>query len=89
MTDLKKLQFGRGFDYTEPLMIGMNNIGHALQKQIVSQIYQMIYSMLREFISFFFFLQTNLQSNDQIGLRLDFIVSTHHYKREARPVEPI
>ncbi|XP_026769414.3 collagen alpha-6(VI) chain-like [Pangasianodon hypophthalmus] len=33
-TDLQKLQFGRGFDYKETLMIGMQNIATALQKQI-------------------------------------------------------
>lgn len=43
ITDLQKLQFGRGYDYREPLMIGMQNVANALQKEIVSQIYQMIY----------------------------------------------
>lgn len=41
ITDLQKLQFGRGFDYREPLMIGMQNVASAMQKQIVSQISQM------------------------------------------------
>ncbi|XP_053084973.1 collagen alpha-6(VI) chain-like isoform X3 [Pangasianodon hypophthalmus] len=33
-TDLQKLEFGRGFGYNEPLMIGMQSVASALQKQI-------------------------------------------------------
>ncbi|XP_026769416.3 collagen alpha-6(VI) chain [Pangasianodon hypophthalmus] len=33
-TDLQKLEFGRGFGSNEPLMIGMQNVGSVLQKQI-------------------------------------------------------
>ncbi|XP_017333441.2 collagen alpha-6(VI) chain isoform X1 [Ictalurus punctatus] len=32
--DLQKLEFGRGFGSNEPLMIGMQNVASALQKQI-------------------------------------------------------
>ncbi|XP_060778334.1 collagen alpha-6(VI) chain-like isoform X3 [Neoarius graeffei] len=32
--DLQKLEYGRGFGYNEPLMIGMQNVASALQKQI-------------------------------------------------------
>lgn len=35
--DLQKLEFGRGFGSNEPLMIGMQNVASALQKQIVSE----------------------------------------------------
>ncbi|XP_027004951.2 collagen alpha-6(VI) chain-like [Tachysurus fulvidraco] len=33
-TDLQKLEYGRGFGYNEPLMIGMQNVAGALQMQI-------------------------------------------------------
>ncbi|KAL7886996.1 hypothetical protein AOLI_G00047170 [Acnodon oligacanthus] len=33
-TDLQKLEFGRGFDYKEPLTIGMQNVASAIHKQI-------------------------------------------------------
>ncbi|XP_053350352.1 collagen alpha-6(VI) chain-like [Clarias gariepinus] len=33
-TDLQKLEYGRGFGYNEPLMIGMQNVASSLQKQI-------------------------------------------------------
>ncbi|KAK3552012.1 hypothetical protein QTP70_031601, partial [Hemibagrus guttatus] len=32
--DLQKLEFGRGFGFNEPLMIGMQNVASALQQQI-------------------------------------------------------
>ncbi|XP_053350350.1 collagen alpha-6(VI) chain-like [Clarias gariepinus] len=35
-TDLQKLEYGRGFGYNEPLMIGMQNVASSLQKQIDS-----------------------------------------------------
>lgn len=67
ITDLQKLQFGRGFYYTERLMIGMQNVALALQKQIVSQIYQMIIVNGIQRLN-----ATNLQLKDQIRLRFDF-----------------
>ncbi|XP_036446136.1 LOW QUALITY PROTEIN: collagen alpha-6(VI) chain [Colossoma macropomum] len=33
-TDLQKLEFGRGFDYKEPLTIGMQSVASAVHKQI-------------------------------------------------------
>ncbi|KAL6489035.1 hypothetical protein MHYP_G00027760 [Metynnis hypsauchen] len=33
-TDLQKLEFGRGFDYKDPLTIGMQNVAGAIHKQI-------------------------------------------------------
>ncbi|KAM9488327.1 collagen alpha-6(VI) chain [Clarias gariepinus] len=36
ITDLQKLEYGRGFSYNEPLMIGMQNVASSLQKQIDS-----------------------------------------------------
>ncbi|XP_017569855.2 collagen alpha-6(VI) chain isoform X1 [Pygocentrus nattereri] len=33
-TDLQKLEFGRGFDYKEPLTIGMPNVASTIHKQI-------------------------------------------------------
>ncbi|KAI5106466.1 collagen alpha-6(VI) chain [Silurus meridionalis] len=34
ITDLQKLQYGRGFEYREPIMIGIQNVASVLQKQI-------------------------------------------------------
>ncbi|KAI5606554.1 collagen alpha-6(VI) chain, partial [Silurus asotus] len=34
ITDLQKLQYGRGFEYREPITIGIQNIASVLQKQI-------------------------------------------------------
>ncbi|KAF5905696.1 collagen alpha-6(VI) chain-like, partial [Clarias magur] len=38
ITDLQKLEYGRGFGYNEPLIIGMQNVASSLQKQIDSVI---------------------------------------------------
>ncbi|KAF5896158.1 collagen alpha-6(VI) chain-like, partial [Clarias magur] len=35
-TGLQKVEYGRGFGYNEPLMIGMQNVASSLRKQIVS-----------------------------------------------------
>lgn len=36
-TNMQRLEFGRGFGYSEPLRIGMQNVASVLQKQIVSE----------------------------------------------------
>lgn len=35
--ELQRLEFGRGFDYEQPLMIGMQSVVNTMQRQIVSQ----------------------------------------------------
>lgn len=43
VVDFHQLEFGRGFDYTQPLSINMLNVGNALMKQIVSIEIRVVY----------------------------------------------